>query len=675
MSLTNECGRPATHRICAPVMAGSRQSQIMRQPFALVPMKNCFLLLAALFGLSFNGNGAVPPAEKLLSDDTLILLTAPDWTKAMEILNKSPQGQFWNDPAMKPFRDKFMTRLKKDVLTPLERELGVRWEDFSTLARGQLTFALTQNGWQGKEGQRLGWLLLVDTKEKSGQLKTNLAGLKKKWVDSGKQIKTEKIRDVEFTTLITSSNDIAQALKKALPAPPGNQEGFEDPDAKKTTPKSELLVGQSDSLLIVGNSSRAVEKILIRMSGGVLPSLDELPAYAANHAAMFRDAPVYGWINARLLLDILIRPSAPAAEPDPQSGALLPPLSQVATAIGLNGLKTVTFSLHVSKEGLLGHFFVGVPEAERRGLFKLLSLEAKETNPPPFVPADAVKFQRWRIDGQKAWATLDTMITNLSPQLAESLQMILGTIGKDHDASFDFKKAFFGNLGDDLISFQQAPRGNTPADLNSPPSIYWLGSPNAEQLALALKSATAVMPPQFGGGNPVKDREFLGRKVYTLPAPPAPGDTGQSGFNFAASGGYLAMSWDVALLEQYLRSAETQGRSLRENAGVNEAAQQVGGTGTGLLGYANQSETLRARFETLKKNPNSATNSNSLALLTSAFGVSMDQYNYNTWFDYSLLPEYDKVAKYFHFSVYAGSVNSEGLTLKMFYPIPPQLKK
>src|SRR6185436_18138806 len=110
-------------------------------------------------------------------------------------------------------------------------------------------------------------------------------------------------------------------------------------------------------------------------------------------------------------------------------------------------------------------------------------------------------------------------------------------------------------------------QGNTPAGLNSSPSIYLVGSPNAEQLAVALKSATALMPPQFGGGNPVKDREFLGRKVYTLPGPPAAGDTG--GFNFAASGGYLAMSSDVALLEQYLRSAEGQGKSLRENPGIN----------------------------------------------------------------------------------------------------------
>ncbi|MBI3848807.1 MAG: hypothetical protein HY298_00740 [Verrucomicrobia bacterium] len=639
-------------------------------------MKNCALILAAFFCLVFDSNAAVPPAEKLLPDDTLVLLTVPDWPKARNILTNSPQGQFWNDPAMKPFKDKFMARLKEDVLTPLERDMGIRWEDFSPLAQGQLTFALTQNGWQGKDDQKMGWLLLVDTRDKTNQLKKNLADLKKKWVDSGKQLKSDKIRDVEFSTLVTSSNDFAKVLKKALPVPPpGTPEGFEDPDAKKTQPKNELIVGQTDSLLIVGNSAKAIEKLLVRLAGGAVPSLGELPAYAADHAAMFRDAPAYGWINAKLLVDSLIRPSSASADADSQPGAFLPSLSKVAAVLGLTGLKTAAFSLHNSNEGLLFHVFLGIPEAERRGLFKVLALETKESNPPPFVPADAVKFQRWRIDGQKAWATLETVITNLSPQLADFLQMTFNTIGKDQDATFDFKKSFFGNLGDDLISFQKATKGNAPADLNSPPTIYLVGSPNAEQLAVAFKSATAVMPPQFGGGTPVKDREFLGRKVYTLPAPPAAGDTGQRGFNFAASGGYLAMSSDVALLEQYLRSAETQAKSLRENPGINEAAQQVGGAGTGLFGYANESETMRARFGTMRKNPNSSTNSNNLALLASALSISLNQNNYNTWFDYSLLPEYDKVARYFHFSVYAGSANADGLTLKIFYPVPPQLKK
>ena len=37
----------------------------------------------------------------------------------------------------------------------------------------------------------------------------------------------------------------------------------------------------------------------------------------------------------------------------------------------------------------------------------LLAAETKDSNPPAFVPADAVKFWRWRLDGPKAMAALD----------------------------------------------------------------------------------------------------------------------------------------------------------------------------------------------------------------------------------------------------------------------------
>ena len=44
------------------------------------------------------------------------------------------------------------------------------------------------------------------------------------------------------------------------------------------------------------------------------------------------------------------------------------------------------------------------------------------------------------------------------------------------------------------------------------------------------------------------------------------------------------------------------------------------------------------------------------------------------WVDFSLLPDYDQVSKYFYFSVYAGSTTADGLSFKAFAPRPPQMK-
>jgi len=56
---------------------------------------------------------------------------------------------------------------------------------------------------------------------------------------------------------------------------------------------------------------------------------------------------------------------------------------------------------------------------------------------------------------------------------------------------------------------------------------------------------------------------------------------------------------------------------------------------------------------------------------TMLFGTSGK--DINDWLDFSLLPDFDTVAKYFYFSVYGGNVTTEGLSFKLFAPRPPQL--
>src|ERR1041385_9177399 len=139
--------------------------------------------------------------------------------------------RLWDDPALKPFRDKFMGKLKAEFMEPLEREMGIKFADYADLAQGQVTFAVTQNEWEGTADKLPGFLVLVDTKEKSEALKTTLATLHKKWVDSGKQIRTDKIRDVEFTTFVFKSDELGKTLDKALPKDKNADKEKEKPEA------------------------------------------------------------------------------------------------------------------------------------------------------------------------------------------------------------------------------------------------------------------------------------------------------------------------------------------------------------------------------------------------------------------------------------------------------------
>jgi hypothetical protein len=339
------------------------------------------------------------------------------------------------------------------------------------------------------------------------------------------------------------------------------------------------------------------------------------------------------------------------------------------SALGLNGVKSAAITYSDSPEGAVIKGFVGAPETERKGVFKLLTPERKDSNPPPFIPADAVKFSRWRLDVAKAFNSLETMMGEISPMSTGLFKLVLDNAGKDQDPNFDLRKELVANLGNDVITYEKSPRGQTAQDLSSPPGITLISSPNAERCAAALKIGISSISPEF------KEREFLGRKIYTFPLPNLNGSKGpMKTLHFSASGGYVGFSSDVAMLEEFLRSSETKGKTLAETVGLGEAAQIVGGMGTGLFGFENQREKARAGFDALKKDPSSVTELLGAPNLPGK-AASDENKNLTKWADFSLLPPFDSVSKYFHFTVYSGNFDANGFTFTLFAPTPPQLKK
>ena len=168
----------------------------------------------------------------------------------------------------------------------------------------------------------------------------------------------------------------------------------------------------------------------------------------------------------------------------------------------------------------------------------------------------------------------------------------------------------------------------------------------------------------------IKEREFLGRKIYSVGGTPGQPDQGVS---FTASSGYVAISTSPELVEEFVRSADHPGKSLREDSKLRDAAEKLGGMESGLFGFDNESESLRATWEFLRKNPGEAT-----AMFTKNAGANPAAASFEKakdWFDFSLLPPFDAVAKYLTVSAYAGSFKSSGVELKIYFPDPPELRK
>ncbi|HEX3856418.1 MAG TPA: hypothetical protein VHY30_03875 [Verrucomicrobiae bacterium] len=625
-----------------------------------------FAALGASLTVTDSLRAAIPAAENLLPSDTLFVVTAPDCTTLRSTMNQSPQWLLWNDPAMKPFHDKFIGKWNESFVAPVEKDLGVKLADFKDLPQGQFTFAVTQNGWDGTGDQSPGLILLVDAKDKSDLLKTNLAALQKKWNDDGKPLRSETIRGIQFSIVPLSSNDIPASLSGIFPKrQPVSELGKETPPARP----GELVIGQFESLLIVGNSVKAVEPVVAHLTGSSAPALNDNAIFAADKLARFRDSPLYyGWFNAKTFFNVL--DGIPQPEPNPDAPSPMPQFSwsKALIAFGAAGLKSASFAARESHDGSEMDFFLSAPENDRTGLFKIIAAATKDSSAPPFVPADAVKFWRWRVDGQKGWIALETMLGNISPAALSSLNAVIAMANAGaqlNDPGFDLRKNLIGNLGDDFISYQKAPAGSSIADMNSAPSIFLFAATNPEQAILAVKNVMSLMYGQHS----TEPRDFLGKKIYgiSLPAARLPGGATapvSRSIYLTTSSGYLAISTDSSILEGFLRSVGSPVKPLGETAGLAEAAQHIGGTGGGLFGYENQREIMRSAFTLLKNQSTSNGGINAMAAVP--IGV-------RDWMDFSLLPDYDHVSKYFFFSVFNGTTTPDGLSFKAFAPRPPQL--
>jgi hypothetical protein len=602
---------------------------------------------------------AIAPAENLLPADTIAFFTVPDCAVFRAVAKVSPQLMCWNDPAMKPFHDKFMGKLTEKFLAPLEKDLGLKADDFADLPQGQFTVAVTVNGSNGHDDIPPGLLLLLDTRDKSAQLKTNLAALTKKMTDNGRTLRTVKIRSLPFTVVTLASND----LNNIFGARPQVSEIGKEPKPEKPV---DIYFTQFESLLIAANSELLADAVAAHLTGGSAPALTDDATFAADKLSQFRDAPTYyGWFNGKVFFNLLAQASDETTG-DAANG-LLPKFSaaKILGATGLGNLKSVSFAMRDGRDGAVAEMHLTSPADSRGGILKILSLPAKDSSPPTFVPADATKFTRARLDGKQTWTDLLKMLAEISPQALAAINSIVDVANasaQQKDPAFDLRKNLFGNLGDDIISYSKAATGDTLAAISHPPSIVLVATPNAEQMIQAVKVIGAMAGPQDSS---VQPRDFHGHKIHSITPRAQRTASGatvpQSPLLLSSANGYVAFTTDAGMLEEFLRNTDGSSKPLRENAGLRDAATRVGGTGTGLFSYQDQRAEMRMAFKLFK----SAVDSDPM--------MKLFPRELRDWADFSLLPEYDKVAKYFYLSVFTGSANASGLSVKVFTPRPPQL--
>ena len=593
------------------------------------------IIVSALAGLSLISTAkaakAAPALEALLPAETVLVVAAPDYATAKKHFKASASGRFWDSAEFKPFRKKLSDGFEANMLAKIEEALAIDFEAFEEMASGPVALAAVAGGGDVPEPSLL---LLLDAGRKSFTLRRTLSQMERDWKKEGHEVNDQEIGGIDFVTV----------------SDPGSDE--------------KVYVGRVGAQLIVGSEAGHIEGVLARLDGKGGEALAGNPAFVADHGTLLKGADFYLWANLGQVIPQLLDNAPDGAELGIDFG-------EVLGSLGLNGLGTFAITYSERPDGAHSDVFVGLSEAKRTGLFGLLETRRADASPPAFVPDGVGAFMRWRVDMGAAWNNLEKLLLELSPDVANMVEFTVGLLGKDKDPNFDFKKSFLKNFGDDLMLFQMPAKGLSINDLGSGPMVALVKSPDPEGLIQGIGAVPGILPPPLNEAE-LESRKLGGHTVHSfgvmeLPDP-STGELVASEVFFAVKDGYLAISTDTDLMRGLLDGKAQTPLAKRERLAAAAAA--VGGIDSGFFGYQNDRAMISNVMDTLRAN------SDQFEMIFSMIPMEgLDEVGLDSWFDFSVLPKGEEVAKYFDITVYGAKTDARGVTLKMFSPRPPGLKR
>ena len=588
-----------------------------------------------------SGFSAEPKPETLVPEDALAILTIPHFPDAKAAFWNDPFVRLFQDPAMKKYTRRIQSAWETFVVQNLEENLEIQLNDYVELLNGQLTLALFLRQHPLDAQPDLDILLALDSGDEAAQLKTRLADIRRRFADAGRPLQPipigEKSEEESFYQL--------------------QQKGGE----------TQVVFGQAGSFLLAANRPSLIERALGAVRGEVR-SLSQQPAFRQISAQRLRQSYAYGWFNFSKVYR-LIESEVQKADAQYVDNPFIPQPTKVLKAFGLGGIQGLFFHFKELEGGSLMEFTMAVPRGDRKGLFDWIVLKKKDCSPLPNVPADVMSFSRTRLDIGRSWANFRAAAADLLPAVNGIMETVLH--GLKQGANLDLQKDIFGNLGDDIITISFPPRSSAFEDLLRPQGLMLLGSPDSKALAQVLIAATGLIPSEE---NALSKKQFEGKDLYSfIPGLEFPGSEqlgvdATVGFHMAVDKGYLVFSMDERILKDYLRSSSEPQSPLRDSAGFRQASAVLGPEKLTFFRYDNPVGWIGRIWEFARENPD--------FLSEEMIGSEAPPGDADiaALLDFSALPPFEQVAKYFHFTVSGGNSDAQFLNYRFFMPMPPQIQ-
>jgi hypothetical protein len=536
----------------------------MLAPRAAAPTLLIPLLLAG------RAPSAPPAPERLLPAATLAVVAVPNVKELRARWGETDLSRFFNDPALKPFRDDSDRQLPRGAA----RFLGLSADDVTRVAEGTAAFAIVPG-----DGGRPADVLLIDATGKDAELRKVLGGLAQFAQQRGGLTQEEGGLTVHAWTAGTppQARRIAHAVKEGL--------------------------------FVASDSPAVAREVLTRWGGG-----ENLAGRKAFQATAERCKTPGGQpVHLSWFLDPIGLADAQQAAAPP-AGRKRSNTLAVVKKQGLDAVQAVGGVATVAAGGddLVYRAFVYAPPPRSgyRNAAGMLKFPAGgDFAPPPWVPAELSVFESFYWDLPQAFESFAPLFDQVAGDGEEgTFKDVIDSLRDDPNGpQLDFRKEIIAQLSGRvnvvtdclqpvtrkservLVAFEARPKSSA-------------GDPE-QTLADAMRKS-------MQGDPQVKRRDFQGKVIWEIQArEPKKSKKGEVGVKLpnaaiAVAHGQLFVATHVSLLEKaLLRAAPAKLADQADYQRVTAELQRLaGGSKPSVVLFARPAEDFRATYELTRMN-------------------------------------------------------------------------
>ncbi|MBN1125820.1 MAG: hypothetical protein JXA82_12495 [Sedimentisphaerales bacterium] len=612
----------------------------------------CLLAVTVLLAIVTTGLCAtLPETAALLPQDTIFLMEISDFSELQTQFEKTTLGRLYKDPSMARFFEKCKTGFHQLIEQDEETK---SMADKLALPTGRMALAILPDADKpGLDAIKFLFLAQWGTNLDSGKKFIEAA------IESGMEdrdsISTETYRGVPIIT-IAWPEETMDMSEQTVEISPGQTE---TPEVKTRTVIKKVTRCFVDDVFLISNDPEQIKFVIAHIPGTSGETLIQNQAYtsAVQTTGPWRDLRLY------LGLDTLIQ-KATSSDSAGQAKTMM-------ASLGLDNLSYVAMSMGLARKSATSFTGKAVlrTNGPRRGLMKLFEMKSRPFSAPGFLSAEAcsVTFIHW--DVNTAFDEIFRMLSSMQPMFAALLVSPLTPVQQDGSGGIQLKRDIISHIGSQIIVAESLNKSSN--EIGAADILICVETTDRARLEAALG---ALHSQYIATGKSDTQREFLGHKIYTIELPRGlfdmPGTeqpmtlaenemtvglTASAKLAFSVTDTHLLFG-EEAQVENALRALQDRDfKSIVSMDWYRTAQSRMPGAGA-LASMTNNTMYWEHLWELFRSG---RYEKSTLGFILQMQGEQSEAIR--KLFDFTLLPQFNVVRKYFGISISHGQCKDDGL--------------